>query len=332
MKLYDLSLDDTGSALRVIATKNSGLTGLGAFVVNTVGAIPLTWFAELDNAQKRLGDIHQCARAMPALEIWARAYAQRLNVNSNPAGVPFNENRYGFNAGLDLGGRLPSGNSLYIGGYIGQGRSTRRINNNIGNGDTTTLYGGLYTTFTTPSGWYLDVLLKYNDFKHDYTTTDGALVTSSNYKNIARGASIETGKRIPLNTRLTLEPQLQCAYVQFPAAGFTTNSLINVSITSGDSSQIRAGALLAYKKKSTPTTLFQPYAKFHLAQQWHRGHEINVEGDTFATSLKGFRVETGFGLNWQITKPLQAYFDYEATFARNYTKPYALSAGITYAW
>ena len=176
-----------GATLTMQSTRTLAPAG-AAIIANAT--LPQTWFAELDTIEKRLGDLHLDTRKKTGADLWLRAYAQRLNVNDTDTLVPFNENQYGMDSGLDYGGQHPD-YTTYIGSFIGYGRFNRTVQNMNASGNTTSINAGVYFTCMTAGGWYLDAVAKYNHFKNDLTATAGNGPMNGSYTNNAYGASFE---------------------------------------------------------------------------------------------------------------------------------------------
>jgi outer membrane autotransporter protein len=314
-----------------------GPTG-AAIIANATAAMPLTWFAELDTLAARLGDLRLAPRANPGMHLWLRAHAQRINVNDKDTLVPFREDQYGAEAGLDYAWR-PAAHAaaLCIGAFLGSGASNRDIENMNATGDTTSNHGGLYATLTTPAGWYADIVGKYNHFKNTFNATSGNGPMSARYNTQAIGGSIEAGRRIELGGNWHVTPGAQAAATRIASARYTTDPSTNLTVhqaaTTG--SQLRAGAQAGYKGIMRNGRTFQPRAKLHLAQQWTTGGAVCVTDDPhgpYYPAIKGIRLEAGLGVDWMATETLQIHFDYECAWAKDYRKPYGVNLAASYAW
>ena len=349
MNAYDFSLAPVGGDLALNITRGEALgpTG-GAIAANASSVMPLTWFAELDTLSKRLGDLHIAPREKPGLDLWLRAYTQRINVNDKDTLVAFNETQYGSEVGADFGGHPTGyGAAIYIGGFLGYGSSTRDIDDmNNNSGDTTSYHAGAYVTIINPDGWYVDVVGKYNKFKNKFSATSDIGAMNADYNTNAFGASVEAGKRIELRDGWSVTPSAQAAVARIAESNYATRTgdpRADLAINQGQTTtqQLRAGAQLGYKLVTKDAQIIQPYAKLYAAQQWTSGGVITVRGlqsglydlhGPYYTTIKGGRIDAGVGVNWQVMKSLQIYFDYETAWAKDYTKPYGLTLGANYAW
>ena len=332
---YDVNSANGGATLDVA---RGGVGPAGAAIVGAAAAMPLTWFAELDTIEKRLGDLHLGTRNAPGANLWLRAYDQRLNVNDKNTLVPFHEDQYGSEVGADYGGRQ-AGYTTYMGGFLGYGGVSRTVENlpadNSAKGSATSFDAGLYLTYVNDNGWYVDAVGKYNHFKSKISATADNGSMNANYSNNAVGISVEGGQRIELRNNWYVTPNAQLAVTNISGANYATDTDIQVNQDTIRTMQLRAGALLGYKHVVKNGQIVQPYVKAYLANQWVSGGQVTVANDPdspYDPQIKGARIDAGVGVNWVVTKGLQIYFDYEFAKAKDYTKPYGLTLGASYAW
>jgi outer membrane autotransporter protein len=332
MTSYDITALENGSGITFQFDRSEQLSPLGGYVVNTVGAVPLTWYSELDTISKRMGEIRLDARDAPGADLWARAYTHRLDVNSRATGIAYTDNQYGMDVGLDYGGRQSDGKTTCLGAFLGYGGSSRDIDNTIGDGHTGSIYGGLYLTMMTAGEWYADIVLKYNGFTNDYTTFDASENIKSHYRSTGWGASAEIGKRIQLTEVWHIIPQVQAAIADFYSNGYITSNNMKVSITSGRATQLRAGIQTGYDKILRNGRTLSPYAKLSGVWQQSSGNQVKVDNHLYDTAIEGGRFDAGLGVNWTLGKGFRLYADYEFAWAETYIKPYGLTLGIHCEW
>jgi autotransporter family porin len=331
---YNIGTTAGGAALTV---ERAGFGPTGAAIAATSGAMPLTWFAELDSIEKRLGDLRLAPRSGLGKNLWMRASTQRLDINARDTPVPFREDHYNIEVGIDYGGNGgKSGLTVCVGAFAGYGSSTRSIPGMDASGDTSSAHGGAYVTCMASSGWYFDIVGKYNSFKNKISATSDDSPMNARYSTAAAGISIETGKRITLGAGWHITPNAQLAGaringVQYDAATNTGN--LTVGLGSVSTGQVRAGTLFGYRHTAKNGRIIQPYAKLHVARQWTNGGTMTVDAVGYGTpKIQGTRADAGLGVNWMIAKSTQLYLDYEYAWAEDYRKPYGLTAGITCAW
>jgi len=346
---YSYIIDPVTGDLTATNTGQLSLTG-ASLIANASGAMPLTWFAELDTLAQRLRDLRMDARPAPGWDRWVRGYTQRLKVNDKDMLVPFREDQYGIEVGLDYGGaRKDAGHRGYVGAFIGFGNAQRIVDyfapDQNARGNTTSFYAGVYATLVADSGWYLDLVGKYNFFKNNFTAViDPTAPMRSNvggaYNDHALGASIEFGKRIGKPTGFYITPSAQAALALITGAGYATDEYtsLNVNMSSITTRQFRASITAGRAWAMKDGRIFQAYIKAGAARQWTSGGVITVTKPSFdfessySPSINGARCDAGAGFNWKISDEVQVYFDYDASWARDYQKPCGLNLGCTIAW
>jgi outer membrane autotransporter protein len=352
--MFGYSLTSTEDGANTIYNLfNTGQLGMMGRTINYMaGALPLTWFSELDTLHKRMGDLHFETGASSAPEVWVRAGAQQLDIDRRVVGIDFVERQYSVTAGIDYGSRGPKFN-MHAGAFIGYGvtkrgddfqapgdghgkfrNATSGAFNTDDHATLATLYAGGYATLVTPAGWYIDGVLKYNSFDNDFSLTYNTIPISASYGNYAAGGSVETGRRILLGAGKNwfVTPQLQIAATYFSSADYITSNGVDVSIDSGWSAQGRAGVLLGYTHITRDDSIFQPYVKLSVAGQKTNGGALSADDGKWDPRIDGARVETGFGFNWLPSRDIQLYIDYEYAYGEAYTKPYGLNIGLRLAW
>jgi outer membrane autotransporter protein len=77
-----------------------------------------------------------------------------------------------------------------------------------------------------------------------------------------------------------------------------------------------------YKQVLSATNTLIPYAKFGAAHLTSRGGEIRHAAQRLRPNIDGLRAEFGLGTVWQLSAAHQLHFDYEASYAEKYTKPW----------
>jgi outer membrane autotransporter protein len=310
------------------------LGNTGRLINELAGALPLAWYSELENVNRRMGELRAGAAAAPRAGVfttWIRGLGQKLVFNGKATGSPFTEKQYGVSAGADY--KFPRmANALCIGGYAGYGRMERGYDG-AGHSSSDSSYGGLYATFWMPAGWYIDGTLKVNGFNNRF---DASAITgesiSGNYKTCAFGGSIETGKNMDLGKGWFFEPQVQVAFTALVGKNYTTSSGMDVELRFGATTQLRGSIRIGRALVTKKGRYLQLHAKAGLASQWTTDGQMTAGGSRFAPTIKGDSASAGAGLAWVPVKSTQLFFDCELGNASYYNKPWSLNGGIRHAF
>ncbi|WP_342750782.1 autotransporter outer membrane beta-barrel domain-containing protein [Termitidicoccus mucosus] len=334
MYAYTLNVADGDGQVLVSLGGSGALSNAGGIITGMSGAMPLSWFAELDTVHKRMGEL----RALPAekgrWQTWLRGYGQRLDVESKATGVAFSERQIGGDVGLDcnVGNIDGTGAAVYIGGFMGYGQAERDFDS-AGDGRSESMYGGVYGTVVTGNGWYLDGVLKYNGFKNRFNATATTReFISARYNTYAIGGSLEAGKKIDFGKGWFFEPQIQGAFTMLSGKEYSASNGMEVELRWGTTGQGRVGFLFGRGFTSGFGEFFQPYVKLYGASQWTTDGQVIVGGDRFNPTLKGDRIEGGCGLMWMPGRRTQLYIDYELASADYYDKPWGFNFGFRHMW
>lgn len=332
------------------------LSTAGQAIVDTSGALATTWFSQLDMLHKRMGELRLNTPALepspvPAdgkaiadkktfaplevsttrSDIWLRGYGQQINANTQLTGAGFTEYLWGTDLGVDKGWRLGRG-WLYTGLYGGYGEAYRQFGGPA-NGETKTIYGGLYGTYLWDNGWYVDGVAKLNWFENSFTAYDnlGGKI-DGRYQNWGLGFSMEGGKRFQIGDGWFVEPQGQAAYVYLTSAKYTAGNGTDVDIAGNNLWQLRVGGLAGREISLGSLGMLQPYVKAYFVEAVSSGGQLRADGGTWRPSLDGPRVEGGAGLAWAFNQNVQVYADYEMAAGTAYTKPWGANLGFRYQW
>jgi outer membrane autotransporter protein len=297
--------------------------------------LPLTWFSELHSVTQRLGDLRLENRPKGTFANWLRAHGEKVNFNDKTTGTPFAARHFTTEVGADY--KLPAvQNDVHVGLFTGYGQSVRD-HTPAGEGLNESVYLGFFQLHQFTNGWYFDTVLKADVFRNRFTAnTNDNEVTSATYRSWAAGASLELGRYITLSNGWFLEPQVQGAFAILKDKSYKVGDNMLVEMTLCTVTRAKAGLLFgrAIAHTQGPINL---YLKAHAGTQTTNGSQLDVtlsngRKHTFNPTIKGRYYEAGAGLSWQWRKTTQFYFDYTATKAEYYKKPWSINLGARYAW
>ncbi|QIF02409.1 autotransporter outer membrane beta-barrel domain-containing protein [Roseimicrobium sp. ORNL1] len=335
------------------------LSAEGHVITSTAAVLPVIWFGELNTLHERMGELRLGYAPTPARhdpknpvavdgkyvvpvktpapvqpaeqrwDVWLRGYGRRLN--ADPGGVSsFDEYLWGISMGVDRSFRLENGR-FWLGAYGGYSGADRDFDER-GEGDTESAYGGVYGTWMTDSGWYLDVVGKVNRFENELGPVSNlGEHFHSSYHNWGLGLSVEVGRQFPLGKGWFVEPQLQAAYTHITGGDYTTESGIGVNADEADVFQLRAGVIVGCRIEHNGS-IWQPYVRASVIDALTEGGRINADGADLNVDLDGVRFEGGVGLITQLTSRDQLYMEYTAAFGDKIDEPWNVSLGFRRLW
>jgi outer membrane autotransporter protein len=179
---------------------------------------------------------------------------------------------------------------------------------------------GVYGTWISPNGFYLDASYRWMNFDVDLSSVAGAMKTSGD----AEAFNVEMGYAWTLEGGLKIEPQLQ--YTRTSVNNFdvlTTTTGMNFEEDGGDSSRGRLG--VSIRKgfgEADNGWLWTPYATLSAVREFNGKSAYAINNTFFGeTSVEGTSalLELGFtarhqnwaiygGLNWQDGGAVNSFF------------------------
>jgi len=340
--LYKYTVTDTTArgVTSVLVTGTGAMSNAASGINVVAGALPITWFTELESVSQRIGELRMEPRETAGgNSVWMRGFGDRYDFNQRMNGTPFGERHYGAEAGYDFkANQAINDRNLYGGAFLGYGRSDRAIAPNESISDS--YFGGVYQTFfSTQTGLYFDTVVKFNSFKNKFTiNAPTGESTTASYQNWAIGGSLEFGWNRELPYGFFVEPQAQLAGAMFRGATYQTDSGMMVELPAGSSANGRIGIRLGriFDAKSSTVSI---YAKIYGGGEWTTRNHLYVTLPADPENRVGFDpyiqdlyAAAGGGFSWQFKKTNQIYADFDTSQSKYYIKPWSFTFGIRRMW
>lgn len=303
----------------------SGYSTTAQAIINTAGSISNSWFAQSDNLLKRMGDMRLNKFAQQQGNFWARPYAMGLRGDVDIKGVSkFRENMYGMDFGMDFiaGGGL---SGMYtFGGFFGYGHTNRKFRDGYrSDGETESIYAGLYAVYADADGWFIDAIMKGQRFENEFTSRSD----KGDYNSYGLGLSVEVGKKMMLDNNFFMEPTLKAEYAHLLMDNYTTSNGLRVRTSDADIFRL-SGALRFAGEWQTDSGVIQPYVKVGFEAQTSTGNKVRMAGERFKPNMDGVSAVFGAGVVWQIDDDVQLHADYEGSFGKKYDMLYNVNVGV----
>ncbi|MDR1818481.1 MAG: autotransporter outer membrane beta-barrel domain-containing protein [Puniceicoccales bacterium] len=356
--------DDTGTGGGGVVDRGVEelrLTPEAGLLANITGTAALLWFDQLDNLRERLGALRgPDAPRIGETSLWLRGYASEHRVNLDLAGVP---NQRAYIYGADVGGdhtfAIGGGNSttgagttpaatLALGGYAGYQSAHRSFRGGPGSADTEAVNAGLYATYYQKSGFFVDIVAKFQRSENDYDAIYRDPATGApyardhgEYANTAAGFSIEIGQQANYaNGRYFLEPTLQFAFAHLFAETFSTTDSVRVKVTDADLLRFGAAIRAGCRHETKSWGILEPSIQLGVEVQDTLGGALRITAPTTGTTAgnsyrvtpdtDGVRGTLSAALGWQLNDHWQLQATYKAALAEKYDTPWQVSASIRY--
>ncbi|MDF9832027.1 outer membrane autotransporter protein [Ereboglobus sp. PH5-5] len=310
----------------------------GQTIVNSASLLGLSWHYGMDSLHKRMGDVRAenlAANAPLTGNVWMRGYTYRLNALSPMRSSRFSQDTYGITAGADKALRNNSANATWLfGAFIDMGGTDRDFRN-ADDGSSTNVGLGLYATWLGDAGWYADIVLRADRYKHDFESRPyGGATVSGDYTSKAQGVSVEFGRMLKRADGWWLEPSVQISQGWLNGDTYETESSdpgnrMTVRVSDSDTLQYRGQLRFGRQLLSSR---WHPYGKIGAARVDANGGEITALDTKVGPTYRGWRMEAGLGAAYRIDDGSQVYLDYEYAKAPAYERPWSLSLGYRRMW
>nr|WP_306470516.1 autotransporter outer membrane beta-barrel domain-containing protein [Pseudomonas sp. efr-133-TYG-103a] len=289
-------------------------------------AAPTVWNSELTTLRSRLGEV----RGSEEGGGWMRSYGNRFNASLD-SGVSYEQKQQGLSFGADAPVPVSDGHLMVgvMGGYsksdldIGRGTS----------GQVDSYYVGAYGTWLSDDGYYVDGVLKLNQFHNESNVamSDGTKA-KGDYSNTALGGSIEVGKHVKLADGYFVEPFVQMSSVWIDGDSYTLDNGLQADTGRTQSVLGKIGSTVGRSFVLEDGGVVQPYVRAALAHEFSRNNEVKVNGQRFDNGLFGSRAELGAGVSVSLSERLQVHADFDYMKGEHVEQPWGANVGLRLAF
>ncbi len=295
-------------------------------VIGVFSAAPTVWYGELSTLRSRMGELRE---GHEQGGLWARTYGNKYNVSAQDQ-VHYSQTQQGLSIGVDTA--LPSEGQWLVG--VMGGYSNSQLDMRLdSNGRVDSYYLGLYSTWLSRDGYYIDAIIKANQFQNraDVRMSDGTKA-KGDYDNYGVGGSVEAGKHIALSDGWFIEPYVQGSALWVEGKDYNLDNGLEANSNNADSILGKLGTHFGRTIPLQSGGFVQPYVKVAAAHEFARDNEVRVNSSTFSDDLSGSRGEIGGGVVAQISQVLQVHADVDYSNGKNIEQPWGVNVGLRYTW
>lgn len=296
-------------------------------VIGLFSAAPTVWYGELTTLRSRMGELRN---GHTQGGLWSRAYGNKFSVSTTDQ-VNYQQNQQGISFGIDT--PLPGADGQWLMGVMA-GYSRSNLDLQLGtDGEVNSYYLGLYSTWLSTSGYYIDAVIKANRFenKADVRMSDSTKA-EGDYSTYGFGGSIEGGKHIKLDDNWFIEPYAQVSTLWVSGEHYDLDNGMQARSNHADSLLGKVGTHVGRTFPLSNGGFAQPYVKLAVAQEFLRSNKVKVNRTTFSDDLSGTRGEIGAGLAAQLSDVLQLHADVDYSNGEKIEQPWGVNVGIRYSW
>ncbi len=215
-----LVVDNTGGTTvkltKLTVTETAATDGPAALMATEASAAQLgalgAWRAENNDLQRRLGDLRWDEGSMGA---WVRTYGGKSRIHSD---VDSDLSYHGIQLGYDHAHTIGTGR-LFTG--IALSNMQGDASSSAGSSDLDSKLIGVYGSYVSKSGHFIDAIMKYGRFTNDSTHAYGGVTYAGDYGTNGLNMSVEYGYRQQLCDRFYLEPQAEINYSHMNGSSYT---------------------------------------------------------------------------------------------------------------
>lgn len=287
---------------------------------------PTVWNSELTTLRSRMGEVRGQAQGGG----WMRTYGSRFNASLD-SGVDYSQKQQGLSFGADA--PVPVGNGQLLLGLMG-GYSKSDLDIGRGtSGEVDSYYLGAYGTWLSEGGYYVDGVLKLNQFHNEskVAMSDGTKA-KGDYSSKAVGGSLEVGKHITLSDAYFVEPFAQVSSVWIDGSSYTLDNGMQARTRQTQSVLGKVGSTVGRSFAMKDGGVVKPYARLALAQEFSRSNDVSVNGQRFDNDLFGSRAELGAGVSVSLSEHLQVHADFDYMKGEHVEQPWGANVGLRLAF
>ncbi len=319
-RVYNLVKDASGK-ITLVANESTVTPGT-ASILAVANTTPVIFNAELSSVQQRLDK--QSTEANES-GIWGTYLHNNFAVKGRAAN--FDQTLNGITLGGDKATALADG-VLSVGGFASASTSSIKTDyQSKGNVDSHSF--GAYAQYLANNGGYVNGVVKANKFNQDIHVTSADNSASGNTNFSGMGVAVKAGKHINHN-HLYVSP-----YVAMSAfsSGKSAVKLSNGMVAQSSSTRSMIGTLgvnAGYRFVLKNGVEMKPYVSASVDHEFAANNKFRVNQEMFDNNLNGTRVNTGAGLNVNITPNLSVGSEVKLSSGKNIKTPVTVNLNVGY--
>lgn len=300
------------------------LTPSSAGVLAVANTLPVIFSAELSSIQNRLDKQTTSANESG---VWINYLNDNFKVSGTAANFDQKLN------GMTLGGdkAIDLGDSVLSVGGFGSYSNSDIKSDYQSSGSVKSNSLGAYAQYLTNNGYYLNGVLKANQFKQNLTVTSQGNSASGSANVSGLGVAVKAGKHINFDA-LYVSPY---AALSTFASGKSQYQLSNGMEAKNQGSRNTTGTLgvnTGYRFVLNNGAEIKPYTLFSVDHDLMASNDVVVNNETFDNSRKGTRVNAGVGVNINMTKNLSVGSEVKLSKGKNIDTPITINLGVGYTF
>lgn len=302
------------------------LSGSAKAVISMANVTPTVWDGELTTLRSRLGELRDESTAQNG--VWGKYITNRYRVSNDNVG--YKQDMNGIMLGVDHA-ISQSGGRIIIGSQVSYTRSD--LNYSGGGDGTVDSYSvGLYSTWLSDSGYYLDSVLKANRFKTENNAKFGSGKASASDNTNGVGLSVEGGKHIKLDSYF-IEPYLMASTFRGGKTSYTLSNNLKTEADAAESVKAEIGTTFGKSFLLNNGAQIKPYARIAASHEFKKNNDVTInDTERFNNDMSGTVGKYGVGMSAQLGEQWSTFAEVNYAKGSNVEMPYSGNIGIRYSF
>ncbi|HHH2195089.1 TPA: autotransporter outer membrane beta-barrel domain-containing protein [Yersinia enterocolitica] len=321
---YKHNLVDYGNGIFKLVADTTALTPGAAGILAVANTTPTIFNAELSSIQNRLDK--QSASANES-GVWLTYLNDNYDVKGTATNFKQKLN------GMTLGGdkAMELGEAVFSIGAFASHSSSNIKSDYQSSGSVESNSLGAYAQYLANSGYYLNGVMKTNQFKQNLNVTAKGSNASGNANFSGLGLAVKAGKHITID-ELYVSP--------FVAMSSFTSGKSQYQLSNGMEAQSQGartttgtiGMNTGYRFVLNSGAEIKPYAIFSVDHDLMAKNDVVINNEMFDNSLKGTRANAGVGVNVNLTSNLSVGSEVKVSKGKNIATPMTINMGVAYTF
>lgn len=292
----------------------------------------LLWRAENNDLMKRMGDLRLSEGERG---LWAKYYGGKYEMDSQNTDFNLKYNAY------QLGYDADAGNGWTVGAAVSYNDGDATYGN--GRGDLSAYSAGIYGTWKSEDGQYVDIIAKYSKLENDYKVfNDSGHKLSGDYKTWGTSISAEYGKRFENDNGFYFDPSVELTLGRINGKDYNAHSDYLDSVGVKKDLEVQQDAFNTLVGR-VGFRLGQKLDNASYFVKLAAAHEFSGDFDTTfrAVNEPEGRTSIDFGDTWyeaqiggtaKLSKNSLIYADFERSFGGDVEEKWRVDAGLRFTF
>ncbi|WP_145480657.1 autotransporter YapB [Yersinia similis] len=319
-RVYNLVKDASGKI--TLVANESTVTPSTASILAVANTTPVIFNAELSSVQQRLD---KQSTETNQSGMWGTYLHNNFEVKGRAAN--FDQTLNGMTLGGDKATVLVDG-VLSVGGFASSSTSNIKTDyQSKGNVDSHSL--GAYAQYLANNGYYANGVVKANKFNQDIHVTSADNSASGNTNFSGMGVAVKAGKHINHNN-LYVSPYVAMSAFSSGKSAVKLSNGMEAQSSSTRSMMGTIGVNAGYRFVLKNGVEMKPYVSASVDHEFAANNKFRVNQEMFDNNLNGTRINTGAGLNLNITPNLSVGSEVKLSNGKNIKTPVTVNLNVGY--